>query len=209
MPGLVKKLNAISDIHMKARIFCMLHRMKSAWYRWRGLRIGQGCIISGCPEFRKCKGSEICLGNQVVLHSKHKYNTLIRLPISFSTIEPGARIVLHDHAGLSGCKIVCANHVEIGEYTIVGPDTVIYDCKEHEYSPEIGWLGRTQRTGKPIRIGKRCYIGMRCIILKGVTIGDDCVISAGTIITKDVPAGHLAQGNPAVYTPVPKRLTAS
>lgn len=194
---------------MKYRLFCLFHGLKSVWYRLKGLKIGKGCIISGSPEIRRCTGAEIRLGNNVVLHSKHKYNTLIRLPISISAVEPGARVELHDNCGLSGCKIVCANKVSIGEYTIVGPDTVIYDCKEHEYSPEIGWLGRSARTGKPINIGKRCYIGMRCIILKGVTIGDDCVISAGTIITRDVPSGHLAQGNPAVYTPLPERLISS
>ncbi|MBR1998384.1 MAG: acyltransferase [Akkermansia sp.] len=85
---------------------------------------------------------------------------------------------------------------------MIGPDTVIYDCKEHEYNEETGWLSCKKRTGKPIIIGDKCFIGMRCIILKGVTIGDNCVISAGTIITKDVPAGHLASGNPAVYTPL-------
>ena len=194
---------------MKYRIFLLLYALKSIFYRVRGLQVGTGCIISGNPEFRRCKGSEIVLGDSVVLHSKHKYNTLIRLPVSISTVEPGAKIELHDHCGLSGCKIVCANSVSIGEYTIVGPDTVIYDCKEHEYSPKIGWLGRKQRTGKPSIIGKRCYIGMRCIILKGVSIGDDCVISAGTIITKDVPAGHIARGNPAIYTPLPHHLTVS
>ena len=194
---------------MKQRLFYLFYELKAFWYRIKGIKISQRCIISGFPEFCCCKGASIQLGNDVVLHSKHKYNTLIRLPVSISAIDPGARVELHDHCGLSGSKIVCANHVSVGEYTIIGPDTVIYDCKEHEYSPEIGWLGRTQRTGNPIIIGKRCYIGMSCIILKGVTIGDDCVISAGTIITKDVPAGHLAQGNPAVYTPLPKRLTAS
>ncbi|MBR5523196.1 MAG: acyltransferase [Akkermansia sp.] len=142
------------------------------------------------------------------MHSKKKYNTLIRLPISISTVEPGARVELHDHCGLSGCKIVCANHVSVGEYTIIGPDAILYDCKEHEYSPEIGWLGRTQRTGKPIIIGKRCYIGMRSIILKGVTIGDDCVVAAGAVVTKDMPAGHIAIGNPATYSPLPAHLTA-
>lgn len=194
---------------MKQRLFYLFYALRAFWLRIKGLKTGRRCIISGFPEFRCCKGASIQLGNDVVLHSKHKYNTLIRLPVSISTVEPGARVELHDHCGLSGCKIVCANHVSVGEYTIIGPDTVIYDCKEHEYSPETGWLGRTKRTGKPIIIGKRCYIGMRCIILKGVTIGDNCVISAGSVITKDVPAGHLAQGNPAVCTPLPERLTAS
>ncbi len=194
---------------MKYRIFLLLHALKSAFYRLCGVKVGRGCIISGRPQILRCKGSAIELKDDVVLHSNHKYNTLIRMPLSISTVEPGARVELHNHCGLSGCKIVCANKVSIGEYTIVGPDTVIYDCKEHEYSPETGWLGRKQRIGKPIIIGKRCYIGMRCIILKGVTIGDDCIISAGAVITKDVPSGHLAQGNPAVYSPLPERLTAS
>ena len=47
---------------------------------------------------------------------------------------------------------------------------------------------------------------MRCIILKGVTIGDDCVIAAGTLVNRDIPSGHLAIGNPATITPLPERL---
>ena len=193
---------------MKIRILRFIYTFKLLYYKLKGVQFGKKCFVSGFPELRRCKNSEIVVGNEVVMHSKKKYNTLIRLPISISTVEPGARVELHDHCGLSGCKIVCANHVSVGEYTIIGPDVILYDCKEHEYSPEIGWLGRTQRTGKPIIIGKRCYIGMRSIILKGVTIGDDCVVAAGAVVTKDMPAGHIAIGNPATYSPLPAHLTA-
>ena len=193
---------------MKICILRFLYSFKLLYYKCKGIRFGRKCFVSGFPEFRRCRHSEIVVGNEVVLHSKKKYNTLIRLPIAISTVEPGARVELKAHCGLSGCKIVCANHVSVGEYTIIGPDAILYDCKEHEYSPEIGWLGRTQRTGKPIVIGKRCYIGMRSIILKGVTIGDDCIIAAGAVITKDVPSGHIAYGNPATYSPLPAHLTA-
>lgn len=193
---------------MKIRILRFIYAFKLLYYKLKGVQFGKKCFVSGFPELRRCKNSEIVVGNEVVMHSKKKYNTLIRLPISISTVEPGARVELHDHCGLSGCKIVCANHVSVGEYTIIGPDAILYDCKEHEYSPEIGWLGRTQRTGNPIIIGKRCYIGMRSIILKGVTIGDDCVVAAGAVVTKDMPAGHIAIGNPATYSPLPAHLTA-
>ena len=193
---------------MKIRILRFIYSFKLLYYNLKGVKFGKRCFVSGFPELRRCKASEIVVGNEVVMHSKKKYNTLIRLPIAISTVEPGARVELHDHCGLSGCKIVCANHVSVGEYTIIGPDAILYDCKEHEYSPEIGWLGRTQRTGKPIIIGKRCYIGMRSIILKGVTIGDDCVVAAGAVVTKDMPSGHIAIGNPATYRPLPSHLTA-
>lgn len=190
---------------MKIRILYFLYAIKAIWYRLRGWTIGKRSFISGFPRFYMCKGSSIILEDDVTLHSKYKYNTLISQPMDISTVEPGARVILHHNCGLSGAKIVCATEISIGEYTIVGPDTLIYDRKPHRYSPETGW-SRNNREGKPISIGKRCYIGTRCIILKGVTIGDDCVISAGTIITKDVPSGHIAQGNPAVYTPLPERL---
>jgi len=49
----------------------------------------------------------------------------------------------------------------------------------------------------PIRIGDRVWIGMRVIVLPGVSLGDGCVIGAGSVVTRDVPAWSLAAGNPA------------
>ena len=190
---------------IKLKAFHALSALRSGWFRLQGIRLGRGCVLTGKICFRRRRGSDIILGNNVTLHGNPRYNELIRLPVEIATKIPGARIELKDNCGLSGCKILCANQVTIGRYTIVGPDTVIYDCKEHEYSPERGWSGH-KVSGAPVVIGDYCYIGMRCIILKGVTMGDHCVISAGTVITKDVPAGHLAQGNPAVYTPLPARI---
>lgn len=174
--------------------------------RLKGVRMGRSCYIGGRARVRMCKDSQIVLGDEVAVHSSERCNPLLRLPVSLVTLEPGACIELHSRCGVSGCKIEAASRISIGEYTIVGPGTVIYDAKEHDYSPETGWYWRKKREGKPITIGKRCYIGMNCIILKGVTIGDDCVISAGTVINKDVPSGHIAYGNPAQYSLLPERL---
>ena len=191
---------------IKLKLFLFLAGLRARWYRLRGIRIGKDCVLTGCPVFRRMRGSEIILHDKVTLHSSPRYNTILSQPMVLSTVAPGACIELKENCGLSGSRIVCSTKVTIGRYTIIGPDTVIYDRKIHEYQPECGWLTCRKKTGKPITIGDYCYIGMRCVILKGVTIGDHCVISAGTVITRDVPAGHLAQGNPAVYTPLPARL---
>lgn len=183
-----------------------LFMLKASLLRLKGVQVGRSCYVDGHPRIQRSRGSRIILHDHVVMHSRKKSNPLLTSPVSLVTLEPGACIELHAHCGISGCSIEAACGISIGEYTIVGPGTVIYDAKEHEYSPECGWLNRSRRTGKPISIGKRCYIGMNCIILKGVSIGDDCVVSAGTVVNKDVPAGHIAFGNPAQFCLLPEHL---
>ncbi len=159
------------------------------------------------PYLKMKKKTSLVIGDGVTLLSSHRvFNTLIDRPCSLNLIKPGASIELADHCGMSGCKIVCCTKVCIGEYTMIGANVTIYDCKQHDYNPAVGWRDIAELTGAPITIGKRCFIGMNCVILKGVTIGDNCVISAGTIISEDVPAGHLAKGNPAKYYPLSERL---
>lgn len=191
----------------KLALLYFVYSIKVVYYRMRGVRIGKKSFISGFPYIRICKGGQIRIGDNVTIHSKKKYNTLISEPVTLSVIEPGGILELHDGCGISGCKILCSKHISIGKYTIIGPDTVLYDCKPHDYSPKNGWFSSHSGGGAPIIIGERCYIGMRCIILKGVTIGNNCVIAAGALINKDVPPGHIAYGNPAVYSPLPERYT--
>ncbi len=56
------------------------------------------------------------------------------------------------------------------------------------------------------RIGRRCFIGARSIILPGITVGDDCIVGCGSVVTKDVPSGSIVAGNPAVVIRTGVRL---
>lgn len=181
--------------------------VKAVGYRCRGVQVGSGCVLSGAAVFYRKRGSRIVLENGVSLHSSPTCNHLITHPCSLSCIAPGAEIVMRRGSGMSGSTIVCSTRIEVGEYTMIGAGCVLYDCKEHDYCPESGWtFPPAQNGGKPINIGKRCYIGMNCVILKGVTIGDNCVISAGSVVCRDVPSGYFVSGNPAVYCPLSERL---
>ena len=55
--------------------------------------------------------------------------------------------------------------------------------------------------GRPVSIGRNVWIGGGAIILPGITIGDDAIIGAGSVVTRDVPAGATAVGNPARLRP--------
>lgn len=194
---------------MKA-LKAILFRLYVAWFRnltrLKGVELASSVIVNKMPDVRKVRGSRIILGESVILTSNPRHNPLLLHPVVLRTLTPQAVIEMKDGSGMSGARIVCCNRVTIGENTIIGPNTLIYDSEGHNYSPKTGWREAGSRTGRPITIGSKCFIGSDCLILSGVSIGDNCVISAGTVVTSDVPAGHKAYGNPAVYVPLPKLL---
>jgi maltose O-acetyltransferase len=92
------------------------------------------------------------------------------------------------------CVILDVVRVTIGDKTQIGPNVQILtadhprDAAEREAGLEFG---------RPIHIGRNVWIGGGAIILPGVTVGDDAVIGAGSVVTRDVPAGATVVGNPA------------
>lgn len=89
--------------------------------------------------------------------------------------------------------IVDDTHVYIGDYTMLGPNVVIATAG-HPILPEL--REKALQFNMPVKIGKNCWLGAGVIVLPGVTIGDNTVIGAGSVVTKDIPANVVAVGNP-------------
>ncbi len=106
-------------------------------------------------------------------------------------------------------QIVSAKLVKIGNYCIMGRDVYISDTNEHPISPEQRlkctkdyWNMKnvdryTLVESDPVIIGDNVWIGERAIILKGVNIGDNAIVAAGSVVTKSIPNNSLVAGNPA------------
>ncbi|WP_280176774.1 MULTISPECIES: sugar O-acetyltransferase [Rhodoplanes] len=92
------------------------------------------------------------------------------------------------------CVILDVTPVEIGDGTQIGPAVQIY-AADHPREAEPRRQGL--EFGRPVRIGRNVWIGGGAVILPGVVVGDDAVIGAGSIVTRDVPAGATVAGNPA------------
>ena len=89
--------------------------------------------------------------------------------------------------------LVDDSHIYIGDYTMIGPNVTIASAG-HPILPEL--REKNYQYNIPVHIGKNCWLGAGVIVLPGVTIGDNTVIGAGSIVTKDIPSNVVAVGNP-------------
>ena len=102
---------------------------------------------------------------------------------------------LGDHVYANfGLTLVDDTHIYIGDYTMMGPNVVLATAG-HPVLPQLRQPVALQYN-LPIHIGKNCWLGAGVIVMPGVTIGDNSVIGAGSVVTKDVPANVVAVGNP-------------
>lgn len=104
----------------------------------------------------------------------------------------------HVHLGRNvysnyGVTFVDDTHIYIGDYTMIGPNVVLATAA-HPADPDLRRKGLQYNL--PVRIGKNCWLGAGVIVLPGVTIGDNTVIGAGSVVTRDIPSNVVAVGNP-------------
>lgn len=122
-----------------------------------------------------------------------------QLPVDFIEesrklgVRIGARCEIHPSTswGSEPYLISIGDHVRITKNVqFVTHDGGVWVLREKYNCPDIDLFGR-------IRIGNNVHIGLNAVILPGVSIGDDCIIAAGAIVTKDVPSGEIWGGTPA------------
>lgn len=125
----------------------------------------------------------------------------------FAEIGPGCYIEPPFHANFGGGHVhfgayVYANfnltcvddtHIYVGDYTMFGPNVIVATAG-HPILPEL--RERLYQYNMPVHIGRNCWIGAGAIILPGITVGDNVVVGAGSVVTKDLPDNVVAVGNP-------------
>ena len=89
--------------------------------------------------------------------------------------------------------LVDDGHIYVGDYTMIGPNVTIATAG-HPILPELREKG--YQYNMEVHIGKNCWLGSGVVVLPGVTIGDNVVVGAGSIVTKDLPSNVVAVGNP-------------
>jgi carbonic anhydrase/acetyltransferase-like protein (isoleucine patch superfamily) len=157
-------------------------------FRYRCERVGRRLNLEGAPPLIIGSG-RIEVGDDVLIGSPCTWD-----------VGPRAELIIGDRVSLNYRGIVsAATSVRIGDDTLIAGDVAIFDNTNHPVSPgrRLAGDGVGVNEVAPVIIGRNVWIGLHCIIMRGVTIGDNSVVAAGSVVTKSIPPNTLVAGNPA------------
>ena len=163
-----------------------------------GVEVGKKPNISGKFVILKYPGSTIEIGHSFVCRSVEAcYRSCGMARIK--TFAPKARVSIGNHVEMIGTSLTCrSTFIMIGDNSKIESNCIIVDSDFHFTDP----ARRTdfnEEEDDGVKIGRNVLIGMRCIVLKGVTIGDNTSVGAGSIVTNDLEPDSVYAGNPARF----------
>lgn len=166
----------------------------------RGVHLIGTVRFHGMPIIEMSRGSSIEIHGGSTICSVPWMTALgVDHPTVLRTLRLGARLSIGSNTGISGGSFCAANSIVIGSECLIGADVIVTDTDFHAVNPK----GRrfndnpNEIAAVPIVIEDNVFIGTRAIILKGVRIGQNSIIAAGSIVTKSIPPNCVAAGAPA------------
>jgi len=150
------------------------------------LRIGPGVVterIPGALVFLVGEGARVEIGADTWLRTEIG-------PIHLAAF-PGAELRVGPEGWLNGCHLSAKESVVLGRRAWVGPGCRVFDADQHDLDAE-----RPERRA-PVRIGSHVWITSDVTVMRGVEIGDHCVVGARSLVDRDLPPHSLAYGIPA------------
>ena len=120
----------------------------------------------------------------------------------FFVVAKGAELKIGNNVGLTSVALICNDSITIGDNVKIGINTVVYDTDFHSLdarhrnsTPEI----KDDIKTRPVVIQDGAFIGGHSTILKGVTIGKNSIVGAGSVVSRSIPDEQIWAGNPAVF----------
>lgn len=173
-------------------------RLPKIMMRANGVVYGKNLRLHGYPVIFRFPEAQIQLGDDVTLNSSFWSNMLGLYQRTIIVARETGKIQIGNHVGISGTTLYARKEIQIGDHTIIGANTKIFDNDFHS-------LNEADRVNdnydslvcQPVIIGRNVFIGCNCIILKGTQIGDSCIIGAGSVVHGKFGSMEIIAGNPA------------
>lgn len=163
-----------------------------------GVTFGKNMRMVGWPFIFRFPKAEIQIGKHAVINSGFFSNLLGLYQRTIMVAKNNGKIHIGDYVSISGATIYCWESITIGNHTNIGANVKIIDTDFHPVDPlKRMQADHTSALRSPVVIGNNVFIGMNSIILKGTTIGDHCVIGAGSVVHGNFADHTMIAGNPA------------
>lgn len=170
---------------------------------------GRGCIFGRNITLRHAHkislGEGVILDDNSVVDAKGETNSGIQIGngvyVGRNTIVycKNGDIAISDAVNISAnCQIFSSNKLTIGTNTVIGAFAYLLSGGEYDYRSPLPFAQQSgQETKGPLEIGANCWLGAHVTVTDAASIGEHCVIGAGAVVTKPVPANSIAVGIPA------------
>lgn len=202
-------MNVRRLIYLQYKVFETLTlRFSIAYYTIRtrikfcanGIKHGH-LTAMGLPVVRMSNGGSAEIGDGFVIRSQAAFTDTGGDQPSKIVVKKGARLSIGNNVGVSASSIICHHRINIGDNVCIGGGCVIFDTNFHPINSLERANPITCNNGKvgTVDIKSNVFLGTSCIITKGVTIGENSVVAAGSVVVKDIPANEIWGGNPAKF----------
>jgi len=157
----------------------------------RDISVGSNTVFIGLTKIKRGNKSSITIGESCIFRSAQLSNLIgINRPCIFTAMgATGSTLVVGNNCGFSGTVIGCFATITLGNNVRCGANTLITDSDWHHNDERLGGSA-------PVTIEDNVFMGMNVTVLKGVIIGENSVIGAGSVVVSDIPPNVLAAGNP-------------
>ncbi len=156
--------------------------------------------IIGTIGVRGTKG-KVYIGSNVTINSIKWMNPVGLSSSTYLCVEPGAIIKIGNNVGISNALISARSEIIIEDDVLIGGGCQILDNDFHslDYNIRRTDLDQLNICSAPVIIRKGAFIGTGSIVLKGVEIGEQSIIAAGSVVSKNIPPFEIWGGNPAKF----------
>jgi acetyltransferase-like isoleucine patch superfamily enzyme len=156
----------------------------------------------GWPKVDVVLGGRCILGEGFHSNNRESSNAIGRFNRCSLIVGNKGILIVGKNVGMSSTAIFCQNYIEIGDNVKLGGNVVIYDTDFHSLNPKSRLypiVDKAETKTAAVKIGNSVFIGGHSTILKGVEIGENSIVGACSVVTKNVPSNEIWAGNPAKW----------
>lgn len=158
-------------------------------------------VTIGVPILDISSECTVKFGSELIMINLPQYATLGKSNKCKFVVLKNARLLIGNKVGMSNVVIVATKSIQIGNNVMIGGGVTIVDSDFHSLNPAHWHTSEDEKhmASSPVIIEDNVFIGMDSIILKGITIGENSIVAAGSVVTKSIPENEIWGGNPAIF----------